>query len=91
MTFDREPDLDNANVGMPDTRRIFAEATKQGYFRFFACEAESCGITLFHAFVGKRVMTYDEQHERGNAKHLRVCVCFTRKTRALHETMQQSG
>ena len=20
MTFDREPDLDNANVGMPDTR-----------------------------------------------------------------------
>ncbi len=28
MTFDREPDLDNANVGMPDTRRIFAEATK---------------------------------------------------------------
>ena len=34
MTFDREPDLDNANVGMPDTGRIFAEATKQGYFRF---------------------------------------------------------
>ena len=22
MTFDREPDLDNANVGMPDTRDI---------------------------------------------------------------------
>ena len=22
MTFDREPDLDNANVGMPDTRNV---------------------------------------------------------------------
>ena len=33
MTFDREPDLDNANVGMPDTRilgekKIFTEAIK---------------------------------------------------------------
>ena len=33
MTFDREPDLDNANVGMPDTRilgiaKYFKEVTK---------------------------------------------------------------
>ena len=34
MTFDREPDLDNANVGMPDNRNVFAEATKLGCFRF---------------------------------------------------------
>ena len=34
MTFDREPDLDNANVGMPDTRhwerkKIFTEAIQK--------------------------------------------------------------
>ena len=33
MTFDREPDLDNANVGMPDTRilgrtKFIKEVTK---------------------------------------------------------------
>ena len=25
MTFDREPDLDNANVGMPDTNIVYWE------------------------------------------------------------------
>ena len=34
MIFDREPDLDNANVGMPDTRhweskKIFTEAIQK--------------------------------------------------------------
>ncbi len=35
MTFDREPDLDNANVGMPDDRRMFAETANLG-LRFFS-------------------------------------------------------
>ena len=30
MTFDREPDLDNANVGMPDTRiLVLTKYTKE--------------------------------------------------------------
>ena len=40
MTFDREPDLDNANVGMPDTRilgitKYIKEVTKSvaSFFR----------------------------------------------------------
>ncbi len=42
MTFDREPDLDNANVGMPDNRSIFAEATMSGLPLFSAFFAGSC-------------------------------------------------
>ena len=39
MTFDREPDLDNANVGMPDTRILgeekdFYGSYQIGSFRF---------------------------------------------------------
>ena len=42
MTFDREPDLDNANVGMPDTRilgekKIFTEAIKSVASVFLFC------------------------------------------------------
>ena len=41
MTFDREPDLDNANVGMPDTRilgitKYIKEVTKS-VASFFIC------------------------------------------------------
>ena len=41
MTFDREPDLDNANVGMPDTRilgitKYIKEVTKS-VASFFCC------------------------------------------------------
>ena len=42
MTFDREPDLDNANVGMPDTRILgekkdFYGSYQIGSFRFLFC------------------------------------------------------
>ena len=41
MTFDREPDLDNANVGMPDTRhwerKKFYGSYQIGSFRFLFC------------------------------------------------------
>jgi hypothetical protein len=79
VTFDREPDLDNANVGMPDKRKVFAEATKLGCFRSFACEAESCDREQICARTRICSLSYDEQHERGNARRLRVCVCFTRR------------
>ena len=41
MTFDREPDLDNANVGMPDTRilgitKYILEVT-ESVASFFCC------------------------------------------------------
>ena len=54
MTFDREPDLDNANVGMPDTRRIFAEATKQGYFRFLRVK-QSHAASTFSALAQEKI------------------------------------
>ncbi len=34
MTFDREPDLDNANVGTPDNRRAYADVAILGCIRF---------------------------------------------------------
>ena len=41
MTFDREPDLDNANVGMPDTRILgrtkFIKEVTKSVASFFVC------------------------------------------------------
>lgn len=62
MTFDREPDLDNANVGMPDTRilgriKSMKEVTRSAAF-FFCCfggvfmvkinggESDAAGMTV---------------------------------------------
>ena len=55
MTFDREPDLDNANVGMPDTRilgrtKYIKEVTKS-VVSFFVVLKDGDSIEVV-SFVG---------------------------------------
>ena len=46
MTFDREPDLDNANVGMPDTRILGGTKDFLGLIHFGVTERKNeMGIT----------------------------------------------
>ena len=54
MTFDREPDLDNANVGMPcRNRRFMRKLTETGASFFVAQDRQANGCLHTNSFVKK--------------------------------------